>query len=189
MTDEKNTEKKEDSKKEVKEEKKVELVVEKEKKTQSTDSSLPKKDKLDEALSKDIKETKVFTIPLRKAFRKTENKRPDYASKIVKDFLKRHTNSQDVKLGKNLSEKLHSMPRKVRVSVFQEEGITKAELMGFVYKEFKALPKTERPGMKEKLLGRLGPKAAKKQQEEEEIKEQKRPEAPQKEEKHKILEE
>ena len=188
MAEKKNTEKKEikEESAEKEEPKQADSSLPKEQK----DSSLPKKDKLDEALTKDIqKETKVFTIPLRKAFRKTENKRPDYASKIVKDFLKRHTKNQDVKLGKNLSEKLHSMPRKVRVSVFNEDGITKAELMGHVYKEFKAIPKTEKPGMREKLMGRLGPKAAKKQQEEEAVKEQRKPEAPKKEEKHQILEE
>lgn len=149
-----------------------------------------KKDKLDEALTKEMpKDTKVFTIPLRKAFRKTANKRPDYASKLIKEFLKRHTKSDNVKLGKNLSEKLHTTPRKVRISIFKDNDTVKAELMGFVYKEFKALPKTERAGMKEKLMGRLGPKAAKKQQEEEMVKEQKKPEAPKKEEKHQILEE
>jgi len=40
------------------------------------------------------------------------------------------------------------------------------ELLGFEYKEFRAAQKTERKGMKDKLLERLGPKALQKAEEE-----------------------
>ena len=61
--------------------------------------------------------------------------------------------------------------------------------MGFEYKEFKAMPKTEKKGMKDKLLGRLGPKALKKEEEEKMLKEKLKPEKPERVEKHAVTEE
>jgi len=40
-------------------------------------------------------------------------------------------------------------------------------IIGFEYKDFKAKPKAEKKGMKDKLMERLGPKAMQKQQEDE----------------------
>ena len=61
--------------------------------------------------------------------------------------------------------------------------------MGFEYKEFKTIAKKEKKGMREKLLGRLGPKALKKEEEEKMIKEKLKPEKPEKIEKREIAEE
>lgn len=119
-------------------------------------------------------EEKVYTIPLRKAYRKSVRRRVPYSVRLIEDYVKRHTKSKEVKMGKHLNDKLweHSItkpPRRVRVKVVKDGTTAKAELMGFDYVEFKAKPKTEKVGMKEKLMGRLGPKAAKKEEEEKKI--------------------
>jgi large subunit ribosomal protein L31e len=115
-------------------------------------------------------EEKIFTIPLRKAFRKSRKKRVPYAVRLIQDYLKRHLKVGNVKLGSNLNSKLwersiEKPPRRVRVSVVIEDGIAKAELLGHKYKEFKVEPKEKKEGMAEKLKARLGPKALKKQEE------------------------
>lgn len=141
------------------------------------------------------KDEKIFTIPLRKAFRKTNDKRAPYAASLVRNFLKSHLKTADVKLGEQLNKKIwesgNNIPRKIRVKTFKDGETVKAELMGFEYKDFKALPKQERKGMKDKLMDRLGPKAAQKQKEEEMVKGEKAksPEKPQKMEKHSMDEE
>ena len=138
------------------------------------------------------KDEKVFTIPLRKAFRKSKNRRKNYAISLIKEFLLRHTKAEDVKLGTELNKFVWEKgkpPRRIRVKAVKEGTTTKAELMGFEYKEFKAISKTEKKGMKERLLGRLGPKALKKEEEEKMIKEKIKPEKPKKIEKHTMVEE
>jgi len=115
---------------------------------------------------------RVFTIPLKKAFRKSRKRRIPYAVRLVKEFLKRHMKAEDVKLGKHLNEELwkgNKPPRRIRVKVFLDGKIAKAELIGFTFEEFKA-EKFEGKGKKEKLLERLGGKALQKQKEEELIK-------------------
>jgi len=137
---------------------------------------------------------KIFNISLRKAFRKsTKNKRAPYAITLVQAFLKRHLKCSEVKIGEKLNQNIwecgNNIPRKVRVTTFKDGDIVKAELMGFEYQDFKAMPKKEKKGMKDKLLDRLGPKAAQKQKEEEMIKGEKTPEKREKMEKHEITEE
>ena len=131
------------------------------------------------------KTEKIFTIPLRKAFRKSEKKRSSYATTLVKDFLKRHLKSSNIKIGENLNKELWKMgiskvPRRLRIKTVMDGSLIKAELMGFEYKDFKAKPKAERKGMREKLMGRLGPKAMKKEEEEKMVKEKMKPAKPQK---------
>ena len=108
-------------------------------------------------------------------------------------FLKRHLKCSEIKLGEKLNQKIwecgNNIPRKIRVTTFRDGDIIKAELMGFEYQDFKAMPKKEKKGMKDKLLDRLGPKAAQKQKEEELIKGEKTPEKREKMEKHEITEE
>lgn len=113
----------------------------------------------------------VYTIPLRKAFRKARKKRGPYAIKLIEGYLRTHTKSPSIKIGSKLNEAvwargIQKPPRRVRVKAVVDAGITKAELMGFDYKDFKAAEKTERKGAKEKLLERLGPKALQKEKEE-----------------------
>ena len=138
------------------------------------------------------KEGKVFTIPLRKAFRKSKNRRKNYALSLIKEFLLRHTKADEVKLGSELNRFVWEKgkpPRRIRVKAVKEGPVTKAELMGFEYKEFKAIAKKEKKGMRDKLLGRLGPKALKKEEEEKMIKEKLKPEKPEKFEKRETAEE
>ncbi|MFH0832294.1 MAG: 50S ribosomal protein L31e [Candidatus Aenigmatarchaeota archaeon] len=139
-------------------------------------------------------EEKIFTIPLRKAFRKAEKKRVPYSIRLIQDYLKRHAKVEEVKLGKNLNDEIWKRgithpPRRVRVTVIKDGTTAKAELFGHSYAEFKAQPAKERKGMKEKLMERLGPKAAKKEEEEKATKGEKKPEEAQKIEQHKVEEE
>src|SRR3989338_8281771 len=126
----------------------------------------------------------VFTVPLRKAFRKAEGKRVTSAVSLVKEFLKRHMKTADVKLGEKLNhaiwERGSNPPRKVRIHALKEGSTVKAELFGYEYKEFKAKPKEEKKGLAEKLTERLGPKAIKNQQEEKMAGSEKKPESAQK---------
>ena len=104
----------------------------------------------------------------------------------------RHTKAEDVKLGSELNNLIWEMgrpPRRIRVKAVKEGPLIKAELLGFEYKEFKAIAKQEKKGMREKLLGRLGPKALKKEEEEKMIKEKLKPEKPEKFEKRETAEE
>ncbi len=113
----------------------------------------------------------VYTIPLRNAYEKSLRMRSRYAVGIVRNFLKTHMKTEDVRLGTRLNEAIWARgmkkpPRKVKVSALKEGAVVKAELFGHKYEEFKALPKKERKGMKEKMMERLTPLAAKKQEEE-----------------------
>jgi len=119
-------------------------------------------------------EEKIYTIPLRRAREKPRTKRAPQAMKVVKDYLVTHTKAKEVRIGKNLNEKLwergiRKPPRKVRINVMKEGDVVKAELVGFKYEDFKTKPKSERKGVKERLMERLGPKAAKKEEEDKRI--------------------
>lgn len=114
---------------------------------------------------------KIFTIPLREAYKKKKIKRAPYAVGIVRNYLKVHMKSSDIKLGAHLNEKLwergpKKTARRVRVKAVMDGKTVKAELLGFDYREFRAAPKTEKKGMKERLMDRLGPKALQKAEEE-----------------------
>lgn len=118
---------------------------------------------------------KVFTIPLRKAYEKSQRIRSPYAIRLIKDYIQTHTKAGEVRIGKHLNSAIWSRgikkpPRKVKINIIKDGSTVKAELFGHKYEEFKALPKKEKKGAKEKLLERLGPKAAKKEEEEKMIK-------------------
>lgn len=117
---------------------------------------------------------RIFTIPLREAYKKAHNKRVPYAARLVQTYLKTHMKAESVKIGKHLNEaiwerSISKPPRRLRVKAFKEDGVVRAELMGFEYAEFKAQPKKEKKDMKERLMERLGPKALKKEEEEKKI--------------------
>ncbi len=137
-------------------------------------------------------EEKIFTIPLRDAFRKAHNKRTPYATRLIRAYLRTHMKADEVKLGKHLDAAVWARgvskpPRRVRVKAFKDDGVVKAELMGHDYVDFKARPKKERKDMKEKLMERLGPKALKKEEEEKKIEgTAKQPEAARPVEKHEV---
>lgn len=113
----------------------------------------------------------VYTIPLRAAYEKSMRIRSRYAIDIIRGFLATHLKGKEVKLGSRLNEAVWSRgmkkpPRKIKVSAIKEGDVVKAELFGHKYEEFKAMPKKERKGMKEKMMERLSPLAAKKEAEE-----------------------
>jgi large subunit ribosomal protein L31e len=119
-------------------------------------------------------EEKIYTIPLGSVKKKSRRKRTPYAVKIVKDYLSKHTKTKEIKIGKRLNEEIWKRgikkpPTRVRIKAVKDGDIVKAELIGFEYEEFKAKPKTERKGVKERLMERLGPKAMKKEEEEKKI--------------------
>ncbi len=119
-------------------------------------------------------EERIYTIPLRDAYKKAHNKRVPYAVRLVRSYLKTHMKADEVKLGAKLNAEMWSRsiskpPRRVRVKAIKDGKIVKAELMGFDYVDFKAKPKAERKDMKEKLMERLGPKAVKKEEEDKKI--------------------
>ena len=91
---------------------------------------------------------RVYNVPLRKEFRKVPRwKKTNKAVTALREFLVKHMKSEDVKLGKELNEKLwqHGIknpPHHVKVNVTKDEkGVVKAELFG--KKEKKVNPKKE----------------------------------------------
>ena len=116
-------------------------------------------------------EEKIFNVPLREAYKKTKVHRAPYASSLLRAYIKKHMKADEVKMGRRLNNELWAKgtkkpPHSIRVKAVMEGKVAKAELLGFDYEEFKAAPKKESKGMKEKLMERLGPKALQKQEEE-----------------------
>jgi len=114
---------------------------------------------------------KVFTIPLRKVYRKNRRKRAKYAIRLIKEFLKRHLKTDNIKLGKYLNEEIwkrgiEKPPRRVKVNVTFSDNEYRAELFGFNYVPFKEEPTKIKEGFAEKMASRIGLKGIKKQQEE-----------------------
>lgn len=118
---------------------------------------------------------KIYTIPLGKARKKPYENRAPYAIKIIREYLKTHTKTNEIKLGRHLNEHvwgngIRKIPSKVRVKVLKSEDVVKAELMGFDYVEFVAKKKKETGGgLMEKMKRRMTPKEMQKQAEEEMI--------------------
>jgi large subunit ribosomal protein L31e len=115
-------------------------------------------------------EEKIYNIPLRGVKKKARVKRTPYAVSIVRNYLKKHTKASDVKLGMHLNEELWKRgtkkpPRKVRVHAVKDGNVVKAELIGFEYREFIAKKREKKVSMRDRLMQRLGPKAAKKEEE------------------------
>ena len=118
-------------------------------------------------------EEKIYTIPLR-VEKKTRVKRSAHALRIVKSYLKKHAKAADVKIGRRLNEAVWKKGAKkpgraLRIKAVKDGNTVRAELIGFDYEEFRAKPKAEKKGMREKLMERLGPKAQQKQELEEKI--------------------
>lgn len=118
-------------------------------------------------------EEKIYTIPIH-AEKKTRVKRSAHAVRIVRNYLKKHSKADDVRLGRRLNSAVWSRgskkpPTSVRVKAVRDGTTVRAELLGFDYEEFRAKPKEEKKGMREKLMERLGPKAQQKQELEEKI--------------------
>ena len=79
---------------------------------------------------------RIYTVPLRKQFQKAPKYK--YASKAMralKEFLKKHTKSEDIKIGKYLNQRIwkngpKNPPSKVKINVTKDkENLVTAELI------------------------------------------------------------
>ncbi len=81
-------------------------------------------------------EEKIFTIPLRKAFRGANRKRrAKKAITIIREYLQRHMKTDDIKIGKTINESVWARgitkpPRKVRIHATLDNNTAYAEMIG-----------------------------------------------------------
>jgi len=118
---------------------------------------------------------RVYNVPLRKEFQKAPPyKRAKKAISALKEFLRKHMKSDEIKLGNYLNEAIWARgikrpPHHVKINVIKDDnGLVVAELVGKpmpVEKE-KKQAKTKVEEMKEKLIGK--PKAETKKPKKEE---------------------
>lgn len=124
-------------------------------------------------------EEKIFTIPLRKAFRTARTRRAKKAISVIREFLERHMKGE-VKIGKSINESvwargIQKPPRRVRIHATKEENIVYAEMVGIEIKK----PTPEEIKKKEEKEKKKEEKIKKEREErkkktlEEEIKEEK----------------
>lgn len=76
---------------------------------------------------------RIYTIPLRKAKRKTRSKRANAAIRIIKEFLQRHMKVEEVKLDNKINEfvwerGIHKIPGRIKVKVVKKENMAEATL-------------------------------------------------------------
>jgi len=84
-------------------------------------------------------EERIYTIPLRKAYRAPRPKRANKAIKIIKEFLKRHMKVKEVIIGESINKEvwkrgIQKPPRRIRVHAIIHEGKAYAELLGVDFK-------------------------------------------------------
>lgn len=93
-------------------------------------------------------EEKIFTINLRREFiKKPHYQRAKKAVTAVREFISKHLKVEEVKIGKNLNQKIlehgtSSPPPKVKVKAFLEEKVAYVELEGFEYEKPKPQEET-----------------------------------------------
>tara|TARA_Y100000310_G_scaffold302329_1_gene339545 strand:+ start:929 stop:1294 length:366 start_codon:yes stop_codon:yes gene_type:complete len=94
---------------------------------------------------------RVYNIPLRKEFQKVARwKKTKKATTALKQFLRKHMKSDNVKISKEINERLwkHGIknpPHHVKVNVTKDsEGVVKAELFGVKKKVQKEVTKKEK---------------------------------------------
>ena len=109
---------------------------------------------------------RTYNVPLRSGFVNTAKyKRAKKAVNILKEFIKKHMKTDEVKLGQNLNRELwkHGMknpPHHVKITVTKEDDVAMAELVGFEYNEEKRPEKKveEETTLKDRLTAKLGGK-------------------------------
>lgn len=107
---------------------------------------------------------RTYTIPLRREFIKVPAyRRAKRAISTIKIFIEKHMGSDDIKIGKELNDKIwhHGIknpPGKVRVKTIRDdEDVVTVELEGFEYKTEKVQTKKEEPkSLKEKIESKIG---------------------------------
>ncbi|OYT43603.1 MAG: 50S ribosomal protein L31e [Candidatus Aenigmarchaeota archaeon ex4484_56] len=80
-----------------------------------------------------MSEEKIYIIPLRKAKRKPRSRRANAAIKIIREYLQRHTKTENIKIENNVNEYvwergMHKIPRKVKVKTLKKKDGVYAEL-------------------------------------------------------------
>ncbi len=73
-------------------------------------------------------EERVYTVPFRKVKKASRKKRSAKAVKILKDFIQRHTKTEDIRIDSTLNEKIwekgiENPPSKLRIRVKKEEDV------------------------------------------------------------------
>ncbi|TSC61021.1 MAG: large subunit ribosomal protein L31e [Parcubacteria group bacterium Gr01-1014_107] len=116
---------------------------------------------------------------MRKAWRKAPiYKRSKRAVSAVRAFLTRHMKAEEVKIGKELNEKIFSRgykkpPHKIQITAVKDGNIVRANLVGFAYKDVKEEPnlkELEKP-KKEELIEKIEKEIKKEDKDEEDKKE------------------
>jgi len=106
-------------------------------------------------------EEKIFTIPLRKAYRTVaRNARARKAIDIIRAYLQRHMKCEDIKIGFSINNSvwakgIQKPPRKIRIHAKLDNDAVMAELVGVNIKiltaeEIKSREK-KKEGKKEKI--------------------------------------
>ena len=77
---------------------------------------------------------RIYTIPLRNVKKAPRWKRSNRAMAEIREYLMRHTNSEDVILDATINEKVwergsQKPPSRIRVKITEEEDIIRAELV------------------------------------------------------------
>lgn len=98
-------------------------------------------------------EEKIYTIPLRDAYKAPRTYRARKAMKYLKDYLKKHLKTEDFSIGPGLNHEVWSRgmkkpPKRVKVMVTKDGEKFRAELFGYKPKE---KPKKEKKEPKKKL--------------------------------------
>lgn len=123
---------------------------------------------------------RVYTIPLRKAYRAQKTKRARKAVSHVRAFLQRHMKTDAVIVGESINEEVWKNgmarpPRRIKVHIEKTaEGVAKAEMVGVPIKKEKA-EKAEK-----KASGKEEKKVEKKEAKEDATEEKKAPKKPKK---------
>lgn len=106
---------------------------------------------------------RVYNVPLRKEYLKVPNwKRTKKAVAALRQFLSKHMKSEDVRISKELNEKLwdngiKNPPHHVKVTVKRDDkGVVRAELFG----EKKETKSTAKKTAKQKLAVKKEEKAS-----------------------------
>ncbi len=78
---------------------------------------------------------KIYTIPMRKAYRGVKTRRAKKAITIIKEYLIRHMKVEEVKIGKTINESvwargIQKPPRKVRIHATLDNKTAYAEMIG-----------------------------------------------------------
>ena len=122
---------------------------------------------------------RTYNIPLRKEFQKVPRyKKSKKAVTALRQFLSKHMKSDNIKIGKEINEKIwnHGIknpPHHVKVTVTKDDkGEVKAELFGMKKKEDKKGKKVEKKAVKTEA-----PKVEKKAEAKTEVKEETKVEA------------